>query len=203
MPFDVEQLAAFCRSAIDRFAAQHAAESFYAFAIDASLLCLNSEEQAAKTLKAYQEWWDRQTRPIHALSEMTDEDRKEEDGFLPLHARRCGLDRSNEHACLAVINERRDRSRKDGCPHRTTEGIRELRMNTGDWAYQGFADMGGVDGFDAGAYADHYDRGERRLIRSAYARTMDKLLKRLKRVGAFDRLRLTPDFVAIRVEHNY
>ena len=66
-----------------------------------------------------------------------------------------------------------------------------------------FADMAGVDGFDADAYTNHYYRGEKTLIRSAYARAMSKLLKRLKKSGAFAKLRKTPDFVVTRVGHDY
>jgi hypothetical protein len=42
--FDHEKMLAFALSAIRKFADEHAAETFYGFSIDASLLCLNSEE---------------------------------------------------------------------------------------------------------------------------------------------------------------
>ena len=51
MPFDVDQLTAFCRDVIEHFAAEHLDETFHAFAIDASMLCLNSEEIAKETLE--------------------------------------------------------------------------------------------------------------------------------------------------------
>ena len=51
--FDVERLADFAEAEIHRFAAEHQEEAFYAFAIDAQLLCLNSEAQFEKTLAAY------------------------------------------------------------------------------------------------------------------------------------------------------
>ncbi len=48
--FDVERLADFAEAEIQTFAMMHQDETFYAFAIDAQLLCLNSEEQFQKTL---------------------------------------------------------------------------------------------------------------------------------------------------------
>ena len=50
--FDVERLADFAETALQNFALAHQNETFYAFAIDAHLLCLNSEEQFQKALAA-------------------------------------------------------------------------------------------------------------------------------------------------------
>jgi hypothetical protein len=52
--FDVEKLTEFAMQAITVFASNHADETFYAFAIDADLLCLNSVEQFRITLSEYQ-----------------------------------------------------------------------------------------------------------------------------------------------------
>jgi Domain of unknown function (DUF4303) len=54
MAFDVEQLSNFALKAIIDFAKAHKEETFYAFAIDASLLCFNSEQAFERTLNDYQ-----------------------------------------------------------------------------------------------------------------------------------------------------
>ncbi|MBV9849111.1 MAG: hypothetical protein JO250_05420 [Armatimonadetes bacterium] len=54
MMFDVEKLTDFAEAEIQRFATTHQDETFYAFCIDAQLLCLNSEEQLEKTLASHQ-----------------------------------------------------------------------------------------------------------------------------------------------------
>ncbi|MEW6369052.1 MAG: hypothetical protein AB1714_30865 [Acidobacteriota bacterium] len=62
MAFEVDKLLDYCRSSIERFARDHPSETFYAFAIDANMLCLNSLDQFAQTLHEYQSRWERQTR---------------------------------------------------------------------------------------------------------------------------------------------
>ena len=51
--FDTEKLTEFAINKITEFAKEHPNETFYGFSIDASLLCLNSEEEFEKTLKYY------------------------------------------------------------------------------------------------------------------------------------------------------
>ena len=165
MAFDVPKLADFAEAEIRGFAAQTRQyevskslvlgaphERFYAFAIDADLLCLNTLESFAQCLDAYREWYP---------------DRY----YLP-------------------------------------EVVEELRMSTGDWAYQGFARMGPENGFDEELYARHYDIGLRDAESAAlrdteYAVAMDALLELLKQRNTFDVLRKTDDFVICRVEHEY
>ena len=55
--FDIEKLFNGVRKAVAEFAAKHADETFYAFAIDADMLCLNSEEDFAETLAQYKSRW--------------------------------------------------------------------------------------------------------------------------------------------------
>ena len=201
MAFDIDKLAAYSVERVRAFAENHPDETFYAFAIDAKMLCLNSVEKADETLREYQEMWDRQNREIQSVDELTPEDLAYEDFLLGLYERTQGLDRTDLDACRQVINEDRVRRRADGCEYRTPDGIEELRMNTGDWAYQGFADLN--DGFDDDAYSQHYDLPAWRKKLSAYGRAMNRLLKRLQKSGAFDYLRRTPDFSVRRVEHDY
>lgn len=53
MAFDVDHLVKFSAEAISGFASEHSDETFYGFAIDSGMLCLNSEEAFANTLKDY------------------------------------------------------------------------------------------------------------------------------------------------------
>ena len=52
--FDIDQLFTIVQAAIREFAASHPDKTFYAFAIDADMLCLNSEENFAESLVKYQ-----------------------------------------------------------------------------------------------------------------------------------------------------
>jgi len=203
MAFDLDKLQRFCMAEMQRFAEDHQDEVFYAFAIDASLLCLNSEGQFAVTLQECQDEWDQKTRPIQRWEDLTDADVRDSDFLLGLHEKHSGLDRSDKEACLQVINKSRSQDREKGSPYCDPEEIRMLRENTGDWAYQGFADMRGSDGFDYDAYSEHYDMSDEEQKTSAYGTAMDKLIEHLRMSNAFECLNTAPTFYARRVEHNY
>lgn len=203
MAFNIDKLFDFCVSQINTFYQSHKDEVFYGFSIDANMLCMNSEEQALKTLLEYQARWDRETRHIDSIEDLTEEDLQVEEFGLKLAAQYSQLDRSDSQACLEVINNSRKRRREEGCVYRTEEGKLSLRMNTGDWAYQGFADMDDEVGFDSDAYDDHYELEEHKQKRSVYAKAMNKLLKRLTKSGVFDQFKKSPEFFVNRVEHDY
>jgi hypothetical protein len=207
MAFDLKKLTSFSIAAIKAFAKEHPNETFYAFAIDASMLCLNSEECAAATLKQHQDDWDRRTRTLRSMDEMTQEDHRDEKFSLNLAEKYDGLDRSNPEACLAVINKNRTRRREEGCDYRTPDGIRRLRDNTGDWEYQGFADLEEEHGFDHDLYSEHYnaagESSDGHALKTEYAKTMTALVEALIAADAFACLRRTPDFKATWVDHDY
>lgn len=207
MAFNVEKLFKFCHSAIARFSREHTTETFYAFAIDANMLCLNSLEQFSETLKQYQDRWDFETRAIESIADLTEEDWRNERFGLSIAEKYCGLDRNNQEAVLAEVNQRRSQRRADGCEVRTPEGIQSLRENTGDWAYQGFADLEKKNGFDDDLYSDHYDEAggadDGHAPNTAYAIAMTELVDRLRRSDAFNLLRLSNDFEVSWVDHDY
>lgn len=207
MPFDVEKLVINCEAAIDAFAGKHREEHFYAFAIDASMLCLNSIERFESTLKRYQDRWERQTRWVSSPADMTELDWRDEDFLLGLEERHGGLDRSNKEACVAIINESRERRRREGCEYLTEAGILALKMNTGDWDYQGFADLSAEHGFDSGQYDEHYyaamESDDGHASSTAYAKAMTLLVELLKQRNAFESLAVTTDFWASWVDHSY
>jgi hypothetical protein len=203
MSFDLDKLESFCAAEIERFAQAHREETFYAFAIDADLLCLNSEEQFEQSVKRYQEKWDRQTRHVERWEDLSENDLREIRWLLEMAEKFSGIDRTDTKACLAVINDEREKRRRKGCCYRTDQGISSLRENTGDWAYQGFAEMTDAHGFDHSAYQEHYNMSENDQQTSAYGLAMNVLVTRLLAGSAFDRLRRSPQFYATRVEHDY
>lgn len=153
MPYDIESLTAYAVEAIADLAREHRHETFYAFAIDADLMCLNSVEAFAATLDRY-------------------------------------------------------RTGRFGDRYQREEDVARLRENTGDWAYMGFADFADLPGFDAALYDEHYDMGldnpaDPALRSTPYAIAMDAVIRNLIERDAFAPLRRTPDFTAMRVEHNY
>jgi len=202
MPFNVTKLKKFCIEEIRRFAKVHQNERFYAFAVDADLLCLNSEEGLKKTIKEYREQWENDFRPIDRWEDLSEDELRRLRWLLDMHESD-GLNRSDHIACLAVINDFRQREREKGNPYRTKAGRKGLRENTGDWSYQGFARMTASAGFDPRAYSKHYNMDDDEQPFSAYAKAMDDLVKRLQKAGAFRCLKVSPKFRAMRVEHDY
>src|SRR5260370_19379084 len=204
MSCDLNSIVDFCIAEIRRFAAEHQDEVFYAFAVDASLLCLNSEEEFTKMLRRSQDDWERKARPVDRWEDLTESDLWELEWLLSLNQKMFGLDRSDNNACLAVINESRGVLREKGKPYCKAEEIEYLRANTGDWAYQGFAEMTDADGFDEEEYSEHYDMMDfEKQKTSEYGKAMDAVVKRLLEVCALQCLKTTPDFYATRVEHDY
>jgi hypothetical protein len=207
MAFVVNKLAAHCITFIRDFAKAHADETFYAFAIDASMICLSSVEKFEEILKKYQDRWLRETRPISSMAEMTEKDHEAEKFGLDSAERYLGLDRKDDDACLAIINENRTRMRAKGCVWFTEDGIQSLKFNTGDWAYQGFADLKEEHGFDHELYDDHYndamDAEDGHAPQTEYAIAMTDLVTRLKESDAFAPLKTTSDFIITWVDHDY
>jgi Domain of unknown function (DUF4303) len=144
--FDQPLMLAFSLDAISHFADDLREERFYAFAIDAAMLCLASEETFAVTLPKYQAKFSKYFEPGN---------------------------------------------------------IAALRMNTGDWAYQGFADLNDSNGFDQAAYEEHYYLDEESQRMSTYGLAMDELIRSLIATGAFRHLQRSNDFDIRRVEHEY
>ena len=203
MSFDLEKLLTFCLNEIQVFSEKHKNETFYGFAIDASLLCLNSIEEFDKTLQKYQTNWEKKARNIVTWEELTEKDLADAEYLLGLEERYNNLNRDDKNACLAVINEERRSYREKGNPYKKKEEIMELKENTGDWCYQGFADMSSEVGFDETAYSAHYDMSDEEQLNSEYCLAMDELIEKLNASNIFDCLKQTDDFYVIRVEHNY
>ena len=199
MTFNIEKLFNFCVEEINNFAKNHQNELFYAFAIDASLLCLNSEEEFSVSLKRYRDEWEYDNRSISTWEELSGDDLS----LLRMRAEYLVLDLEDHNACLSIINQDRSENRLEGNPYHKDDEIISLRESTGDWRYQGFGRMTESVGFDEDAYSLHYGLSDEKQKTSMYGKAMDKLLKRLVTANAFAYLRLSPDFSAIRVEHNY
>ena len=108
--------------------------------------------------------------------------------------------------------------------YESEESILGMKWNTGDWAYQGFAEFNESSGFSEDAYDFHYNYVMGLVMEACeqpgykgygpfeipdgaectdYARSMDEVIRRLHEERAFDCLQRTSDFRAIRVEHSY
>jgi hypothetical protein len=202
MAFDIDRLFNFSIREIENFAESHQDELFYGFAIDASLLCLNSEQAAITTLLKYRDEWDRDHRVINRWEDLTSRDIDRSEYSLELEAEYCGLDLIDKDACLNIINKDRTEERAKGNPYYGNDDIYSLRFHTGDWAYH-FSDMNGTVGFDKHAYSIHYDLSDEEQKTSAYGKAMDELLVRLVDANAFSCLNLSLNFYITRVEHLY
>jgi hypothetical protein len=77
-----------------------------------------------------------------------------------------------------------------------------VRYNTGDWKYQGFAELTNENGFDSDAYAEHYDLDDEQKT-SEYGLAMNALFNLLVARNVFECLKKTDNFTASRVEHVY
>ena len=206
MAFNIEKLVKFCIAEIEEFAEDHQNETFYGFVIDADMLCLNSVEEAEKTLTEYQDRNDRLMRRLEKWEDITEEDfnwDKSYDFEIDDFELFINADQKIKDEFLSEANDDRERRRQKGNPYRQDAEIKDLRENTGDWAYQGFADMTSKHGFDNKAYDRHYGMSDERQKTSAYGKAMDEVLKRLKDSNVFKCLKTTDDFYIIRVEHDY
>lgn len=87
--------------------------------------------------------------------------------------------------------------------YETEDKIKDLKLNTGDWKYQGFAKFDDSVGFNWESYLDHYHLDDEEQYDTDYAKAMDEIVKRLIKSDAFDKLKKTDNFFINRVEHNY
>jgi hypothetical protein len=83
------------------------------------------------------------------------------------------------------------------------EEIQDLRINTGDWEYQGFVDLRDSGGFDDKAYDEHYVASDEEQKSTPYGLAIDRLINDLIAKDSFSCLARTPDFFVNRVEHSY
>ncbi|MFM2477773.1 hypothetical protein [Celerinatantimonas sp. MCCC 1A17872] len=202
MAFLVDNLYSFCQQEIKNFIKAHPSETFYAFAIDANLLCFNSEEQFQKTLAQYHAVWQRKARMISSWDDLSEQDLKDVEHLLGIYEKYQGLDRTDTKQCLAIINKQREKLQGQENPYNSQAEIESLKANTGDWAYQGFSEMAEQDGFDFELYDVHYELDEQDQSSSDYANAMDELIKRLTASDTFAGLKTTTDFSIHRVEHD-
>ncbi len=68
--FDIEKMYIASKKAIENFAKDHSEETFFAFSIDANMLCLNSVEEFNKSLKYYQEKYPESYNDNKEISEL-------------------------------------------------------------------------------------------------------------------------------------
>ena len=197
----------YCCAAIEGFARQHRAETFYGFAIDASFLCLNSEEKFLETLVQDRERWIEETSRIESIEQVTEDEHNIQSIIMSVDEEYKKRVSSDPIAYLDQINRSRDAKRAKGFDYDDESEQAELKANTGDWAYQGFADLSDCVGWDERLYQYHFDKagksndGGARLTK--YSRAMSRLVRRLRESEVFQELNKTDDFYVTWVEHNY
>lgn len=188
---------------IEAFANQHQDETFYAFAIDADLLCFNSEERFTVTLEKYRKDWEHNSRHIDCWQDLTEEELKYARIIMKVEGIEGDPSPEQKADYLIGQNEFNKSIRDKGNPYYQEDEISDLKFNTGDWEYQGFSCLETSRGFDVRAYDNHYDMSPSQQKKSPYGKAMDLLLEDLKNSNTFNRIRKTKDFQIIRVEHNY
>lgn len=201
--FDLNRLIDASISAITEFAKKHSQETFYAFALDANMLCLNSLECSEKSLAEYRDKWYQRTRQLSSFEEMTDDDHINDDFYLTSLVEYEIEDLNDKDACLKALNKNRSEERAKGCPYELDAEILDLKMNTGDWYYQGFFDLEEEDGFCDDLYDEHYDANMDSPTVTEYSKTMLELIKKIEKSGVLQKLNLTKDFTTFLAEHNY
>jgi hypothetical protein len=85
--------------------------------------------------------------------------------------------------------------------------IEELKFNTGDWSYQGFANLNNSPGYNARLYNKFYNLGffggsEQELQSTAYYKAMAKLMHSIEQTETFKRMPKTVDFKTFVVYGN-
>jgi hypothetical protein len=192
-------------AAVERFATAHRDETFYAFAIDAGMQCLSSEEGFRRIIAKYR---------AHEA-----EDRIELDpAALPperLEIERAGWEgecdftdepRSFEAYLAEAIEDHNARARRlanAAFTYDDPDKIASLRFRPGDWPYQGFAQLGD-ESLDA-LHEQHYDLGDAEQSTSDYALAMRGLITALRTNVdvVFASLRRGPEFRIFHAAHDY
>jgi len=84
-----------------------------------------------------------------------------------------------------------------------TKVFENLKNNTGDWKYQGFAEFDDENGFNMIEYNEHYHENDDEQLSSEYAKAMNIVIMNLKESQVFSKFNKTENFFINRVEHNY
>jgi hypothetical protein len=85
----------------------------------------------------------------------------------------------------------------------TSKKISDLKQNTGNWEYQGFAEFKDENGFNYDEYLEHYHEDDYDQMNTDYTNSMNTVLNNLKKSNAFDTLKKTTDFRINLAGHNY
>lgn len=142
---DIKQKYEKCVNFIQEFILLHQKETFYAFAIDAGLLCMNSEEGAQKVLNQYIENWEKNSGTLltfDSINSLEVESARFQYNSLVKHGRTKiqSFDQYLENY-ISAYNESIEMNIKNGNPYKTEKKRQSIRFQTGDWAYQGFNQM--------------------------------------------------------------
>lgn len=151
--------------ALKAFFAKHPSENFYAMAVDAGYLYLDSEEGLAKRHESYGERWQKKAAAVTA-EEVKAIDEDDRDDHFPSFAFEVGRGATFEKA-LETENVARAARRKDGNPYDKDDSdqMKVLRWSTGEFTYGQLVTLD----LDA-AYLSHYAKDVPAQAASAYAK---------------------------------
>lgn len=134
-----------CVDYIDKFALDHQDETFYAFAIDAGLLCMNSEEGAQKILNQYSENWEKKSGTLITLNSISSQEvESARFQYDYLTSKQKTKFENFDHYLddyISTYNELAKQNIANGNPYKTERKRLAIRFQTGDWAYQGFSKL--------------------------------------------------------------
>ncbi len=131
-----------CVDLLEKFSLLHKSETFYAFAIDSGLLCMNSEEGLLQILDQYAKDWEKNLGDLLTLDNLSAEFLEEVNSSFNIHLKRGRYTKNEFQKYLEdytkIYNENLLSKKQSGNPYKTEKKRNDIRYQTGDWLYQGF-----------------------------------------------------------------
>ncbi len=207
--YDIKKVFMNAIKQIKEFSKNHQGEHFYAFAIDAGMLCLSSEEGFNRIIETYSENWQKSHEKIRSREDLDENEFEiieEEYKSMPerlLKKRKINNLREYIDYYLEIENEVNQNALEKGNPYKNEEKVISLRYNTGDWPYQGFGKLD-LEDLDS-VYEEHYIITEEEQQNSEYSQLVKNLLNIFNRNkdNVFTSLKCTKDFEVLNAEHKY
>ncbi len=208
--YNITKIIADIEEKVRIFAQDHSDETFYAFALDAGMLCLSSEEGFTTHIqKCIDRWYeshsqmmtraDLEERMIEHLKQQFEKTPKE---MLKYHGNASTADEYIDHYVEEINEDSRD-SLEDGCLYEDKEKVTSLRYSTGDWPYQGFADLKTRDLEISNE--THYNLNDEEQNCTEYSELIIHILSVIERnkESVFASLKRSDDFQVLQAKHDY
>ncbi|MDY8136052.1 DUF4303 domain-containing protein [Aquimarina sp. 2201CG5-10] len=205
--YNIEKTLANITKQIEEFAKSHKEENFYAFAVDAGMLCLSSEEGFNRIINTYSRDWQASHEKIILRKDLTkDEIEIIEEEFKSMPQNLLKIQNTSNleeyiNYYLKIENKVNQDALEKGNPYKKEEKITSLRYNPGDWPYQGFEKLN-FEELDA-TYEEHYELNEKEQNNSEYSQFIKNLLNEIDQNSdkIFAPLNCTKDFKVLNAKH--